>query len=453
MRALRRRRPRATDAGGARHRARPARGARGVPRARGGRAGRRADRATRRTRARVAGDGGRSPRTDTDMGRPRSLALRGRGAAPRRGALHGRPRPGAARAATPRSLRSPFAHARIAARPGRARSRSPACVGVLTGADVAALSQPFPVGDRLAESRTTRPRPTTSRATSGEPLAVVVARDRYIAEDALELIERRLRAARRRRSTPRRARERRSHDRSFSLRRRRRRAFAGADLVVRETFRVPALDVHAGRVLRRRRRLGRGRRAAHGLGELPGPVHAARRRGGARSGCRARTLRLHHPARLGRLASAIKSAVYAYVVLMGLASRQLGVPVRWTEDRLEHLAGELAARPRGRRRSRPASPQDGELLALALRRDRGRRRVRPRPRAGHALPDARLALGRLPRARTSPRATASSSRTAARPGSTAGFGGPAALLRARADDDDRRAAARPRPGRARAAAT
>ena len=37
----------------------------------------------------------------------------------------------------------------------------------------------------------------------------------------------------------------------------------------------------------------------------------------------------------------IKSSVYAYVVLIGLASRRLGVPVRWIEDRLEHRPGEV----------------------------------------------------------------------------------------------------------------
>src|SRR5437764_10224151 len=39
----------------------------------------------------------------------------------------------------------------------------------------------------------------------------------------------------------------------------------------------------------------------------------------------------------------IKAAVYAYVVLIGLVSKQLGVPVRWTEDRLEHLAASASS--------------------------------------------------------------------------------------------------------------
>src|SRR5207237_5297166 len=41
-----------------------------------------------------------------------------------------------------------------------------------------------------------------------------------------------------------------------------------------------------------------------------------------------------------------KAAVYTYVVLMALASKKLGVPVRWTEDRLEHLAAAGSATAR-----------------------------------------------------------------------------------------------------------
>src|SRR5439155_9372007 len=59
----------------------------------------------------------------------------------------------------------------------------------------------------------------------------------------------------------------------------------------------------------------------------------------------------------------IKATVYVYVVLIGLASRKLGVPVRWTEDRLEHLAGSSAstARVTG---VEAAFAADGELLGL-----------------------------------------------------------------------------------------
>ena len=52
-----------------------------------------------------------------------------------------------------------------------------------------------------------------------------------------------------------------------------------------------------------------------------------------------------------------------YVVLIGLASRALGVPVRWTEDRLEHLIGSSAST--GRITEVEAGfAADGELVAL-----------------------------------------------------------------------------------------
>ena len=59
----------------------------------------------------------------------------------------------------------------------------------------------------------------------------------------------------------------------------------------------------------------------------------------------------------------IKSSVFSYVVLIGLAARKLGVPVRWTEDRLEHLAGSAAST--GRVTGIEAGfTRDGELIAL-----------------------------------------------------------------------------------------
>src|SRR5947209_2273745 len=84
-------------------------------------------------------------------------------------------------------LRSPFAHARIVGvDPSRALAL-PGVVGVLTGAEVESMSRPFPVGVENA--------PASYSAAAevaryyGEPVAVVVARSRYVAEDALELID------------------------------------------------------------------------------------------------------------------------------------------------------------------------------------------------------------------------------------------------------------------------
>jgi carbon-monoxide dehydrogenase large subunit len=96
--------------------------------------------------------------------------------------------PGAAEAAF---LRSPHAHARITALDTEAARALPGVLGVFTGEDVEAIQKPIPpkvVHPQLRDY----PRlcmPADSVHYVGEPIAVVVATSRYIAEDALELIE------------------------------------------------------------------------------------------------------------------------------------------------------------------------------------------------------------------------------------------------------------------------
>src|SRR5438270_5357743 len=84
-------------------------------------------------------------------------------------------------------LRSQLPHARIVRLDPSRALEHPGVVGVLTGAHVAAMSQPFPVGVENAPPYFAAAGEVARYA--GEPLAVVVARDRYVAEDALELID------------------------------------------------------------------------------------------------------------------------------------------------------------------------------------------------------------------------------------------------------------------------
>jgi 2-furoyl-CoA dehydrogenase large subunit len=84
-------------------------------------------------------------------------------------------------------LRSPFAHAQITRLDFAAALELPGVVGVLTGADVAELSRPFPAGIDSPIPHYAAAHETVRYV--GEPVAVVVARDRYLAEDAAELIE------------------------------------------------------------------------------------------------------------------------------------------------------------------------------------------------------------------------------------------------------------------------
>jgi 2-furoyl-CoA dehydrogenase large subunit len=84
-------------------------------------------------------------------------------------------------------LRSPYPHAWIRGMDISQALKASGVRGVLTGDDVAAMSQPFPVGVPI-------PPKYYSCAVDkvryvGEPVAVVVADSRYIAEDALDMIE------------------------------------------------------------------------------------------------------------------------------------------------------------------------------------------------------------------------------------------------------------------------
>ncbi|PYO05417.1 MAG: xanthine dehydrogenase, partial [Candidatus Rokuibacteriota bacterium] len=97
--------------------------------------------------------------------------------------------PGALHAA---SLRSPHAHARIARIDATAARRVPGVHLVLTAADLGELNQPAPLlipHPTLTHGRTQRPLAVDEVRYVGEVVAFVVADSRYIAEDAQALIE------------------------------------------------------------------------------------------------------------------------------------------------------------------------------------------------------------------------------------------------------------------------
>jgi len=256
-------------------------------------------------------------------------------------------------------LRSPLAHARIARLDVSRALDLPGVLGTLTGADVVELSRPFPAG-------IDSPIPQYAAAHeiaryAGEPVAVVVARDRYLAEDALELIEVEyepldplldpVAAAETDACVS---------DRTFAYGDVEG-ALAGADLVVRERFRFPrwsctplecygvVADWNAAE----------GSLTAWANFQGPFTLHSV---AAAALGLPGSKLRIVTPPDSGG-SFGIKSAVFAYVVLMGLASRALGLPVRWTEDRLEHLAA--SSWSTGRVTEVEAGfTADGELVAL-----------------------------------------------------------------------------------------
>jgi aerobic carbon-monoxide dehydrogenase large subunit len=88
-------------------------------------------------------------------------------------------------------LRSPHAAAQILSMDTSAAARLPGVLGVWTGADLAALVKPIPpkVTNPMLVDLPRYPLPSDVVRFVGEPVAVVVATSRYVAEDALELIE------------------------------------------------------------------------------------------------------------------------------------------------------------------------------------------------------------------------------------------------------------------------
>ncbi len=230
-------------------------------------------------------------------------------------------------------------------------------IGVLTGEDVAALSRPFPVGVEDAPPYYAAAVDTVRYA--GEPVAVVVARDRYVAEDALELDRGRLRAARP--GARPRARAEVVSDRTFPYGDPDE-ALAAADLVVEERFTFPrwsCTPIECYGVVADWDDAGH---ALTAWANFQGPFTLHSVAAGA-LGLPGSKLRLITPPDSGG-SFGIKSAVYVYVVLMGLASRKLGVPVRWIEDRIEHLSGSSASTARTTS-VRAGFSSEGELLAIA----------------------------------------------------------------------------------------
>ena len=90
----------------------------------------------------------------------------------------------------------------------------------------------------------------------------------------------------------------------------------------------------------------------------------------------------------------IKLSVFPYVVLIALAAKITGRPVKWVEDRIEHLVA-ASSGPNRVTEIEAAVTKDGRILGAEARSARGLRRVPARADAGAALPHARRGDRRL----------------------------------------------------------
>ena len=275
-------------------------------------------------------------------------------------------RPGTLHAAI---LRSPHAHADIVAIDSSAARRAPGVVAVLDGADIKALTTSLVVGVKAPVE--CWPIAVGRVRYAGEPVAIVVASDRYLAEDAVDLIEARyqVRAAV---IDPLAALEADApvlhdgfggnvaSDRSFRYGDPEQ-AFASAAHRISLDIRYPRNSCTPIETYGVVAEYDAGEDAYDVLANFQGPfsIHAVLSRALRVPGNR---LRLRTPPDSGG-SFGVKQGVFPYIVLIAAAARAAGRPVKWIEDRLEHLTASVSATNRATTLS-AAVAEDGRILAL-----------------------------------------------------------------------------------------
>jgi 2-furoyl-CoA dehydrogenase large subunit len=269
-------------------------------------------------------------------------------------------------------LRSPHGHADIRSIDAEAARRLPGVIGVLTGRDVAAFARPI---GTLVSRDLDYPCCAVDRVRYfGEPVAVVVANDRYVAEDALDLIRVDY-APRAAVVDPERAAASDApvlHDRvGGNIVHRREFVYGEPDAAFAAAYKIARCKVSYPRVnstpIETYGVIADYDRAAKRYtvwSNFQGPysLHpvicdALRVRGNQ--------LRLISAPSSGG-SFGIKQSVYPYIVLIGAVSRHVGRPVKWIEDRLEHLAASSASSGRVTEME-GAFDRDGVLTGLRIR--------------------------------------------------------------------------------------
>src|SRR5579883_3249966 len=244
-------------------------------------------------------------------------------------------------------LRSPHAHAEIVHIDTAKAAGHEGVWAVITGEDVRRLSDPF-----MAVIKT----PVTQYSLAvervryvGEPVALVVAESRYIAEDAAPLLHPQAK------TNEISVRDFRYGDPDG--------AFARADHRIAMTVPFPRLSftpIECYVVVAQHN-------AAEGsydvLANFQGPfsMHPVMARALRVSGPK---LRLRIPPDSGG-SFGIKLSVFPYVVLIALAAKITGRPVKWVEDRIEHLVA-ASSGPNRVTRIEAAVGNDGRVLGLRL---------------------------------------------------------------------------------------
>ncbi len=266
-------------------------------------------------------------------------------------------------------LRSPHAHADIVSIETSAARRAQGVVAVLDGADIKALTTSLVVGVKAPVE--CWPIAVGRVRYVGEPVAVVVATDRYLAEDAVDLIEVQYQPrpavidplAALRADAPV------LHDgfkgnvasdRTFRYGDPEQ-AFASAAHRISIDISYPRNSCTPIETYGLVADYDPGEDAYDVLANFQGPfsIHAVLSRALKVPGNR---LRLRTPPDSGG-SFGVKQGIFPYIVLIAAAARAAGRPVKWIEDRLEHLTASVSATNRATT-LRAAVADDGRILAL-----------------------------------------------------------------------------------------
>lgn len=271
-------------------------------------------------------------------------------------------------------VRSTQPHARLVSVDLRRARAHPGVAAVIGPEEVRAALRPFPLSTQTLMPYL--PTAVDKVRFVGEPIAVVVATDRYTAEDAAELVTvdyEPLGTV----VAPRSALEpdapllheeagsNVATDRTFSFGPVEE-AFAAAAHVVEGDYDFPrysSVPMECYSVIAQWQDTAEGP-AVEAWANFHGPFTMVPVMAGA-LGIPTTRVRLHVPADIGG-SFGIKAGIYPYVVLMALASKHAGTPVRWTEDRVEHL---LASSTGADRVMRCAAAVDADGTVTALKVD------------------------------------------------------------------------------------
>jgi 2-furoyl-CoA dehydrogenase large subunit len=266
-------------------------------------------------------------------------------------------------------LRSPHAHANIVSIDTVAAKEARGVIAVLIDEDVRALTASLAVGVKAPVE--CWPIAVGRVRYVGEPVAVVVAESRYLAEDAIDLIDARYDAlpavvdpvramdsdaALLHDGFPNNI----ASDRSFKYGDPDR-LFAEASRTTAITIRYPRNSCTPIETYGIIAEYDPAEQAFDVLANFQGPfsIHAVLSRALKVPGNR---LRLRTPPDSGG-SFGVKQGVFPYIVLVAAAARATGRPVKWIEDRLEHLAASVSATNRATT-LRAAVTDDGKILAL-----------------------------------------------------------------------------------------